>query len=76
MIQCDVLTNEQYFKRYEQHLSQLRDGKKAWIATERDLFNQTHFRRYLYYTSFMVCLSRYRADEISDNVKLKYVRYF
>lgn len=69
-----LLLNEEYFKRYGEHLERTGSTKKAWAATEMDLERETGgFRRFISYKSFTVKLSAYRNRDVNRNILLRYV---
>lgn len=69
-----LLLNDEYFKRYGEHLERTGSTKKAWAATEMDLERETGgFRRFISYKSFTVKLSAYRNRDVNRNILLRYV---
>lgn len=69
-----LLLNDEYFKRYGEHLERTGSTKKAWAATEMDLERETGgFRRFISYKSFTVKLCAYKHGEINQNISLRYV---
>ncbi len=71
-----LLLNDEYFKRYGEHLERTGSTKKAWAATEMDLERETGgFRRFMSHDSFAVKLCEWRKGEISPNVLLRFAKY-
>lgn len=67
-----ILSNKGYFARYGEHLTRTGNAKKAYEATERDLFRETDgFRRFFTYYSFAVSFSRFQRGILSENIILK-----
>ena len=67
---AELLTNDGYFARYRQHLSEGISRREAWEATEKDL--PLGGRRFLSFTAFKNALTLERSGKQSATIRLQF----